>query len=177
MSLLDTIGVASILPFVAVLSNPTLIETNSFLNMIFQASNFFGVKNNEQFFFALGIFVFVILLFSLFFKSLVTYAQARFISMREYSIAKLFVERYLHQPYSWFLDRHSAEIGKTILSEIASVVASGLTPFMDLINRVLVTTAIITLLIILDPKLALTISFVIGGAYGLILYLKQTFFI
>jgi ABC-type multidrug transport system fused ATPase/permease subunit len=174
MSLLDTIGVASILPFVAVLSNPTLIETNSFLNMIFKASNFFGVKNNEQFFFALGIFVFVILVFSLFFKSLVTYAQARFISMREYSIAKLFVERYLHQPYSWFLDRHSAEIGKTILSEIASVVASGLTPFMDLIARVLVTTAIITLLIILDPKLALTISFAIGGAYGLILYFTKT---
>ena len=30
MALLDTIGVASIMPFVAVLTNPTLIETNFF---------------------------------------------------------------------------------------------------------------------------------------------------
>ena len=35
MALLDIIGVASILPFMAVLTNPTLIDTNSFLNSIF----------------------------------------------------------------------------------------------------------------------------------------------
>ena len=34
MSLLDMTGVASILPFMAVLTNPNLIETNSILNYI-----------------------------------------------------------------------------------------------------------------------------------------------
>ena len=38
--------------------------------------------------------------------------------MREYSIGKRLVEGYLHQPYSWFLSRHSADLGKTILSEV-----------------------------------------------------------
>ena len=32
MALLDAIGIASILPFIAVLTNPSLIETNIFLN-------------------------------------------------------------------------------------------------------------------------------------------------
>ena len=36
MALLDMIGVASILPFMAVLTNPSLIETNSILNNVFQ---------------------------------------------------------------------------------------------------------------------------------------------
>ena len=36
MALLDIIGVASILPFMAVLTNPTLIETNSYLNKMFE---------------------------------------------------------------------------------------------------------------------------------------------
>ena len=36
MALLDMIGVASILPFIAVLSNPTLIDTNSILNLFYQ---------------------------------------------------------------------------------------------------------------------------------------------
>jgi len=175
MALLDMIGVASIMPFVAVLTNPGLIETNSILNMMFQFSNFFGINNNQQFLFTLGVFVFLILLFSLFFKSLVIYVQARFISMREYSIAKLVVEKYLHQPYSWFLNRHSAEIGKTILSEIANVVSGGLGPLMDIITKGFISLAIITLLILVDPILALIVSFVIVGTYGLLIYFIRSY--
>ena len=48
MALLDMIGVASILPFMAVLTNPDLIETNAFLNIVFQVSNNFGVENKSS---------------------------------------------------------------------------------------------------------------------------------
>lgn len=170
MALIDMIGVASIVPFVAVLTNPTLIETNSILNMMFQASNLLGIQNNKQFLFALGVLIFAILLFSFFFKSIVIYVQARFISMREYSIAKFVIEKYLHQPYSWFLNRHSAEIGKTILSETANIVSSGLSAVIDILTKSLIAIAIITLLILVDPKIALIVSFVIIGVYGLLVY-------
>ena len=51
MALLDMIGVASILPFMAVLTNPSLIETNLVLNTMFHASGIFGVENFQQFLF------------------------------------------------------------------------------------------------------------------------------
>ena len=60
MSLLDMAGVASILPFMAVLTNPGLIETNDILNTIYEVSKNFGIENNQQFLFALGLTVFVI---------------------------------------------------------------------------------------------------------------------
>ena len=50
MAFMDTLGVASVFPFIAVLTNPAIIETNIFLNKIFQYSEIFGVENNEQFF-------------------------------------------------------------------------------------------------------------------------------
>jgi len=59
MALLDTIGVASILPFMAVLTNPEIIETNIIINKMFQASSIFQIENHQQFIFALGILVFV----------------------------------------------------------------------------------------------------------------------
>ena len=40
MALLDMLGVASILPFMTVITNPTLIETNSILNFMFETSKF-----------------------------------------------------------------------------------------------------------------------------------------
>ena len=38
MALLDMIGVASILPFMAVVTNPDIIQTNTILNEAFQIS-------------------------------------------------------------------------------------------------------------------------------------------
>ena len=59
MALLDMIGVASILPFMAVLTNPSLIETNMILNFMFRTSGLLGVENNQQFLFSiLGILSF-----------------------------------------------------------------------------------------------------------------------
>ncbi len=170
MALLDMMGVASILPFIAVLSNPDIIETNVTLNKMFQFSSIFGVENNHQFLFALGILVFITLVTSLIFKALTNYVQLRFVQMREYSVGKRLLQGYLHQPYSWFSGRNSADLGKNILSEVGTVIGAGMKPLMDLIAQVMVTTAIIILLFIIDPKLIIIVSFFLISSYGLFFY-------
>jgi len=175
MALLDMIGVASILPFMAVLTNPGLIETNLILESMFQISNMFGVENSQQFLFALGFLVFVTLVTSLIFKALTTYVQVSFILMREYSIGKRLVEGYLHQPYSWFLSRNSADLGKTILSEVQHVIGNGMNPLMELISKGMVAISLITLLIITHPKLALIIGFSLSVAYIIIFSFLRTY--
>ena len=168
MAIIDVIGIASILPFVTVLTNPNIVETNSILNKLFEASKVFGVKNSQEFLFSLGVIVFIFLVFSLFFKALTNYVQLRFVQMRQYSIAKRIIQGYLHQPYSWFLNRNSADLGKTILSEVSQVVGGGINPLITLITSFIISITIIILLILTDPKLALIIGFSLGGTYGLI---------
>lgn len=168
MAFLDMIGVASILPFIAVLTNPSVIETNSFINILFNNFKIFGIDNNEQFLFALGVLVFLLLVISIAYKALTSYVQVRWVVMREYSISKRLVEGYLNQPYSWFLSRHSADLGKTILSEVGTVIGGVLLPMMELISRGMVAIALIILLVITDPKLAIVVTFTLAGAYGLI---------
>ncbi len=175
MALLDMIGVASILPFMSVISNPSLIETNFVLNSMFEASSIFGIKNNQEFLFALGLGVFITLVVSIAFKALTTYAQVRFIEMRNYSISKRLIEGYLHQPYSWFLNRHSADLGKTILSEVNQVVRTSIKALIDLIAKSMVTILLIALLIAANPKLALIVGFTITGAYGLFYYFIRNY--
>ena len=175
MALLDMMGVASILPFMAVLTNPDIIETNSFLNNIFQISKNIGVENKQQFLFLLGIVVFSLLVFSLIFKALTNYLQVRFVQLGQYNISKRLVEGYLNQPYTWFLSRNSADLGKTILSEVDQVVGSGIAPAIDLIAKGMVIIALITLLIIADPKLAIVVGFTLSAVYGLIFYLIRRY--
>jgi ABC-type bacteriocin/lantibiotic exporter with double-glycine peptidase domain len=170
MAIIDMIGVASILPFMAVISNPSLIETNIILKNMFQIFSKFGVQNDYEFLLALGVLLFLILLFSLSFKALTTYAQLKFTQMREFSISKRFIESYLQQPYSWFLDRHSSDLGKTILSEIGGIVGGGIKPLLDLISKGIVTTLLIILLLLTDPKLTIIISITLSTVYLLIFF-------
>jgi ABC-type bacteriocin/lantibiotic exporter with double-glycine peptidase domain len=166
MAFLDMLGVASILPFMAVLAKPELVQTNAVLNIAFTVSREIGIHTPEQFLFALGALVFVLLVTSLAFKALTTYAQTRFALMREYSIGKRLVEGYLHKPYSWFLSRHSADLGKTILSEVTTVINNGMIPLMTLMAQSTVALVLLILLLIVDPLLALSVSLVLGLAYA-----------
>ena len=175
MALLDMIGVASILPFMVVLTDPNIVETNLILKKLFKVFNIFGVQNNQQFIFALGVLAFVVLITSLTFKALTNYVQMRYVLMREYSISKRLMQGYLYQPYSWFLGRNSADLGKSILSEVGQVVGGGIRPFLDLIAQTMIATAIIILLIIFDPKLAIIVGLLLGGAYGVFFYIVRRY--
>ena len=175
MSILDMIGVASIIPFIAVLTNPDLVESNNYLNYMFQFSKKYGVENIQEFLILLGVLMFIILVTSLTFKAITTYFQVRFVQMREYSIGKRFVEASLNQPYIWFLDKNSADLGKTVLSEVGQVIATGLRPFIQLIADSMVTIAIIILLIIVDPKLMLIVFFSLSSTYVLIYAFTKRF--
>jgi len=168
MALIDMIGVASIMPFIAVLTNPGIIETNSILNTIFKASYIIGIENHTDFIFTLVIVVFGLLVFSLSFKALTTYIQLHFIQIIEYKIGKRLMESYLHQPYSWFLNRNSADLGKSIISEVGFVTGQALLPALILISQSIVSVFLIVLLILVNLKLTLIIALIIVAAYWLI---------
>jgi len=162
MALVDMLGVASIMPFMAVLANPELIETNKILAEMYVYSK---SADKESFFFILGLIVFFILVFSLFFKGMTTYFQIRFAMMCEYTIGKRFIEGYIHQSYVWFLNRHSAELGKNILSEVQNVILNVVVPFITIFSQGAVVIAIFVLLLFIDTLLSLSVCFFLGLFY------------
>ena len=168
MAFLDMLGVASIMPFMAVVSNPEIVDSNLILNSAYNLSQQFGVESIDDFMFLLGIAVFLILVFTLSFKALTVYLETRFCVMREYSIGKRLVEGYLNKPYSWFLMRNSADLGKNILSEVNQLIANALIPIMNIIAQSAVSIALLLLLIIVEPFLALSIGLILGITYSLI---------
>jgi ABC-type multidrug transport system fused ATPase/permease subunit len=173
MAILDVIGVASILPFITVLANPGIIEDNIVLKYIYNYSAAFGIENVNDFTIVLGIAVFIVLIISLAFKSLAIYAQLLFVSLREYTIGKRLMQCYLSQPYSWFLNRHSADFSKTVLSEVNLIISQALTPMIALLANGAVVVAIFLLLIIVEPIIALTISSIFALSYFIIYYLVR----
>ena len=168
MAFLEMLGVFSIMPFIAVLSNPNLIQSNKILNLLYEKSIIFGVDNEEQFLFVICICVFIVLIVSLSFKALTNYAQMKFTFFCKYSIANRLVKKYLSQPYHWFLDRHSADLGKTILSEVGVIFSKGFSPLLSLISQLFLTVVLLVALILVDPVLTAIVTLAFGLTYGLI---------
>ena len=163
MSLLDVAGVASILPFITILGSPELVETNAVLSW---AYTYFEFTSNTDFFFFLGGLVFITLLVSLAWKTVTQYKLLSFVFMREHSIGVRMFEGYLNQPYSWFLDRNSSELGKNLLSELRELLSKMLLPTINLISQGTVSLLMLIMLLIVDYKLAITVSVVLGLFYG-----------
>lgn len=175
MALLDMLGIVSVVPFIAVITNPDIVDNNEYLNKIFLLSNQFGVENKNQFLFVLGVFVFLFLIISISFKAFTNYVQLRFVLMRRYSIGRRVLEAYLRQPYSWFLNRNSANLGKSILSEVGAVVGKGLNPLFELISRLLIVVVLVILLLLVNVKITLSVAIIIGGSYVLLFYLSKNY--
>ena len=167
MAILELAGVASILPFISVLTDSNLIKTNKLLAYTYGILNF---TDTQSFQFFLGILVLVSLVVSLSFKSLTTYYQLRFNQIREYTISKKLMKNYLSQPYSWFLHKNSADIGNNLLKEVNQVVVSAMGPIMSIIAQSFIAIAMISLIIFINPKLALLSAGILSTAYGLLYY-------
>ena len=165
MAVLETAGVASVMPFLSVLGNPEAVETNVILNTLYTN---FGFSSVDTFIIALGSAAFLLILFSAFFRAITHYAMNRFIEMRRHSIGKRLLETYLRQPYIFFLDRHSGDMAKNILSEVDQLVLQVFRPGMQMLAYGIVLLALVTLLVIIDPWLTVGVVLTIGGLYAAI---------
>jgi ABC-type multidrug transport system fused ATPase/permease subunit len=123
----------------------------------------------------LGAIVFFLLIISLSIKALTTYLQVRFTLMREHSIGKKLIENYLHQPYSWFLNRNSSELGKNIISEVSITVNQFFMPMMNLITNFFIIILLLLMLIFVEPVLTITIIIFFGVLYGIIFLMIKTY--
>ena len=173
VALFEIVGLASIVPFIAVLSDPEIFENSSKINSLFETSKILGIQNQKQFLFILGLVVFFLLIISLLMKALAKYLLIKFSHNAQFNLEKRMVNSYFSQSYEWFLGRHSADLGKNILGEVGKVIKGGVEAMMNLVTRAILAMAFIILLIYVNPKLTFIISVTLGFTYLLIYKLTR----
>jgi ABC-type multidrug transport system fused ATPase/permease subunit len=165
MGLAEMVSVAAILPFLAVVSNPGMLEGDGRIAQIYAS---LGFADRGQFLVLLGVAVFALVVFGLLFSTLTQYAIYRFAARQGHSISSRLLRGYLAKPYTWFLDHHSANLGASVLSEVQQVITQALVPAMKLLSQAVVALFLIALLVVARPLVALVAGTVIVGCYLLI---------
>lgn len=158
-------GIASVMPFLAVVTSPEVIRTNRWLHLTYDLLDFQGEK---QFLLFLGGVVLGLLVMGNTIKACSSWMIHRYCNKLHYLLGRRLLAHYMARPYSFFLNRNTAELGKNILTESRNVIIGALSPMTTIVSSALVSIAIMTLLIVVDPVVAMSIAFVLGGAYTLV---------
>ena len=166
MGFFDVLGIASIMPFMSLVSDPSFIDSNQYAQNIY---SFFEFKNHRSFIFFSGLCVIALIVISSFIKLMTIYAIYNFTFKREYSISLRLLKGYLHQPYSWFLNQHSADLSRSVLADVREVVSRSILTTIMIISNGFSALLIVSLLMIIDP-LSAVLAFIAFGLVYSVLY-------
>lgn len=174
LGVFEMAGVASLFPLITVLSNPSLIETNNYLNATYQT---LGFTSTNGFLIFLTSGVFVVITVRTIFTSLTNYSLLRYAEMRSQSMSSRLLGSYLRRPYIYFLNRHSADMGKTVLSEVEQVIYGSLMPALQFVSKLIISTFLLALVVSIEPAVALVSILVLVVSYTLVYTLIRGYLI
>ena len=162
MALLQVAGIASITPFLAMVTNPDSIHNNPLLDELFRRLGFTSVSS---FIFFFGILVLSLLTLTNGTSMLMEWLLLRFSWMRNHTLSQRLLHTYIGQPYVFFLGRNSADMSKNMLSEVQQIIQGILVPAMHMLANIVVALFVLGLLVVIDPVLAVIVALVLSTAY------------
>jgi ABC-type multidrug transport system fused ATPase/permease subunit len=167
---LQTLGIASVMPFIGLVTNPNVVHDNALLHRLYTA---LGFTEPRRFLVLMGLAAFVVFAAGNSLAAFTSWLGLRFAWRNHHRLSERLLERYLWKPYGYFLGRHGARLTKTLLNEILTVVEGVVVPLLEVISKGVAALLVIVLLIAMDPKLAALVSATLGGAYVLVYQLVR----
>lgn len=165
LGVIEVLGVSSIMPFIAVASQPELIQTNEYL---FWAYTFFGFTSDKSFLLALGLLLFVFVLLRNIYLALYTYAQTHYTSMRRHSLSLKLFHVYISQRYPFFLNKNSYDFVKNINIEIERMINGTLMQLVNIICYLFQILLLTAFLFYVNTFVTLSITLILVSVYALV---------
>jgi ABC-type multidrug transport system fused ATPase/permease subunit len=162
MGIVEMVGIAAILPFMAVVASPEVIQTNVYLAKVY---GWLGFSQPKYFMLFLGMTVFTFLVIGNAFSAMTCWLMTRFCYRQGKKISCELLQKYLKQPYIFFLNRNSSDLTKNILAEVDRLIIGIFINVLQSFAKIVMITCICTLLVLVDPLLAMIVMVVLGGAY------------
>lgn len=172
LGFLEVVGIASIFPFMELLSKPDAIEQSSRLTALYE---FFQFDSKRSFLIAMGVFVIMAIALSNIFSIITTYIQHKISWSIAHRKGLILLETYMNKPYSYFLNQNTSDLRAYLISEVAALTSGILTPLIEFVSKSIICLTIFGLLLWFSPQITLTMFICLAGAYLLIYVSRQKF--
>ena len=151
MTIVEILGVASIIPFMALVGDMTQLQQDTFIAKFYQMS---GINSESQFVFVLGICVLIMLFISMIISVFTVWGLSMFANKIGTEIADRLYTHYLNQEWLFHASGSSAQLTKKIATETMRVTGAVLVPLMQLNSKVILSLFMSISIFVYDPKVA-----------------------
>jgi ABC-type multidrug transport system fused ATPase/permease subunit len=159
------VGVASIIPFVVILSNPESLYSIKQFKWILEYLN---VGDINQFVVIMGIITTTVFVFCNLIIAASAWYNIRFARKISYNLSCTLFKLYLSHDYQFYLGRNSSTLTKNMFTEVGNVIILIIRPIIDIISKGLTSLFLVAFLVIISPAIAFGVIGLLGGFYGII---------
>lgn len=160
-AIFETMSIGIIIPFVGVLTKPDIIHEQSILFYVYDLFNFDSTKSYIVF--SVGILILVFVLKNLYLL-LFNYVQFRVILNQQVKLSSRLFKEYLTKPYTFHLQRNTAELLRNVNLEVFNVFQGIIIPGFQLFTELLITVSILSLLFVTEPLATVVASIILSGS-------------
>jgi ABC-type multidrug transport system fused ATPase/permease subunit len=160
-AILEMLGVGAIPAFITLLSDPHRIERISWLGPVVSRAASHG---ENAIVLGAAAVLFVLFLVKNSYLAILTILTARYVTRRQINIARRLFAVYVSSPYTFHLQRNTAELLRNANNEALDVVGAVLMPGLTLLMEALTVTAILALLLVAEPFISLVAFVFLGGS-------------
>ena len=165
MAIFELIGVASIGPFMALVSDFSILEGDNFIARIYLVS---GLTNYYDFTFLIGMIVLSLLLIGSFISMYTTWVLSIFGQEAGVKIGNRLFEFYLNKPWLYHTSVSSSALTKHISVEANRITTGVITPFMQLNSKIITSVFISIGLLFYNPLITMSALMIFILSYYLI---------
>lgn len=165
-AVLEALGAAIIVPFVALLDNPSLITSNPALHKVYLLS-----KANTQtgFISLMAVFLLGYFVFKNLYLTWSINAQYRFVYSEMPGFSSELLSRYIHQPVAEHYKTNSSEMLRNVGNEVFMYFNNFIIPAMTLVTELMVMVAMIVVLL-WTALVPTVVALVILGSLTIVFY-------
>lgn len=162
MAFTELLGIASIAPFMALVGDISILETNGIFAQLYKMS---GLNNPMDFLFYTGVIVLVMLTFSTVISMFTTWRLSIFGARIGTEIADRLYTYYMQQSWQFHASGSSAQLTKQVSTEAARISNDIIQPLMQMNSKLVLALFISISIVIYDPVIAILGLFIFSLAY------------
>ncbi|WP_331344885.1 ABC transporter ATP-binding protein [Cellvibrio sp. UBA7661] len=161
-AVVQVVGVASIAPFIGIISNPESIHTNKVLSTIYDLGKF---NSTNEFILGFALLSIAMILISNGVSALTLWLQLRFSIYLGSSFQFQLFEKFINRDYLFHKSTNYNRLISIISSDAPRFIYMVLQPYLMMCSQAFVALIILVGLLFLDPIIAIGSALLIGGAY------------
>ncbi|MBK8186877.1 MAG: ABC transporter ATP-binding protein [Cellvibrio sp.] len=161
-AVVQVVGVASIAPFIGIISNPETIQTSKALATLYDWGNF---KSTNDFILGFAMLSIAMIVISNGVSALTLWLQFKFSIYLGCSIQFQLFDSFIKRDYLFHKSTNYNSLIAAITTDTPRFVYMVLQPYLLMCSQIFVAMIILGGLLILDPMIAIGSALLIGGAY------------